>query len=215
MFTEQEKATIQKYFGQSVQDLSKEDFATKQKQLRAKYHPDNFAKYDDETVVEMATDRFQLLEAVMKKMQDYYDGKIKTPALDPSAPTELYRHSAALFAARKLKIEVITRNKDLKYLLFGRRYRWLMYGETFKIPKTDASLVMDQDHRGTSIGYQESVRFYLTFGESQPIEAIVEWLFGGIAQEGTKLLIAGDKVEVNKAAIQNAIQKHTFLRLTE
>ena len=215
MFTEQEKATIQKYFGQSIQTLSKADFVSKQKQLRAKYHPDNFAKYADETVIEMATERFQTLETVMKKMQDYYAGKITSPAPDPATPTELYRHSAALFAARKLKIEIITRNKDLKYLLFGRRYRWLMYGETFNIPKTDATLVMDQNHRGTSIGYQESVRFYLTFGESQPIIAIVDWLFEGIAEEGTKLLIAGDKVEVNKAAIIAAIQQHTFLRLAD
>ena len=214
MFTAQEKKNIQKYFGQSIQELDRAAFDRKKKQLRAKFHPDNFAKYDDETVVEMATERFQALEALMQKMTNFMDGKIP-PAPTASEPSEMYRHHAAVFAARKLKIEIITRNKDLKYLLFGRRYRWLMYGETFKIPKTDATLVMDQDHRGTTIGYQESVRFYLTFGEKQGIEPIVDWLFGGVAEAGTKLLIAGDKVEINRAAITAAIQQHTFLRLAE
>lgn len=209
MFDNQEKANIQKYFEVSLDDLDKTTFEQKRKQLRAKYHPDNFAKYDDETVQEMATERFQVMETLMNKMADYYAGK-----LNPSSNgADLYRHSAAIFAAKKLKIEIITRDKDLKYLLFGRRYRWLTYGETFKIPNTDATLIMDEDHRGNSIGYRETIRVYLTFGEEQKLVEIVNWLYAGIAAGATKLLIAGDIVEVNAAAILQALQQHTFLRL--
>lgn len=209
MFDNQEKANIQKYFEVSLDDLDKTTFEQKRKQLRAKYHPDNFAKYDDETVQEMATERFQVMETLMNKMADYYAGKLKPG----SNGADLYRHSAAIFAAKKLKIEIITRDKDLKYLLFGRRYRWLTYGETFKIPNTDATLIMDEDHRGNSIGYRETIRVYLTFGEEQKLVEIVNWLYAGIAAGATKLLIAGDIVEVNAAAILQALQQHTFLRL--
>lgn len=214
MFTTQEKSDIKKYYDQPLEELDQTAFEKKRKQLRAKYHPDNFEKYEDETVREMATERFQKLEALSNKMADFFSGKIPTAIPDPkSGDTPAYRHSSAVFAAKKLKFELITRDKDLKYTLFGRKYRWLIYGDDFKIPKTTATIVMDEDHRGNTIGYVETVRFYLTFGEEQKIEEIVDWFYPRIAEGVQKLLVDSEAVEINPSSILQAIQKVSFLRL--
>ena len=212
MFDNQEKADILKYYELPFDKLDKETFIKKRKQLRAKYHPDNFAKYDDDTVKEMATDRFQSIEKLSEKLAAAFAGKPAAAKNNGTQPD--YRHSSAVFAAKKLKIEIIADDKDLKYTLFGRRYRWLLLGDEFKIPGTDAVIVTDEDHRGTSIGFRETIRIYLTFGEEQKITEIVDWFFPRIENGAQSLLIGGDKIEVNRAAILQALQQRTFLRLS-
>jgi hypothetical protein len=211
MFDLKEKEAIKKYYELSLEELDKESFAKKRKQLRAKYHPDNFEKYEDETVREMATERFQKIEEISDKMASYFAGD--TPAEAADAPKGDYRHSSAVFAAKKMKIEIIANDKDLKYRLFGRRYRWLLFGDEFPIPDTGATIVMDEDHKGNSIGFQETIRMYLTFGEEQKPQEIVDWLYPRISEGAKKLLVEGETVDVHPAAILQMIQKRSFLRL--
>lgn len=211
MFDEKEKAEILKYYELPFEKLEQEDFAKKRKKLRAKYHPDNFSKYEDETVKEMATERFQSLEKLSEKMEAAFNGNL--PQRNANGEQAAYRHSSAVFAAKKLKIEIITDDKDLKYKLFGRKYRWLLLGDEFKIPGTDATIVTDEDYRGTSIGFNETIRIYLTFGEDQKITEIVDWFYPRIAEGAKNLLVEGTKIEVLREAILQEIQKRTFLRL--
>ena len=112
-----------------------------------------------------------------------------------------------------MKIEIIADDKDLKYRIFGRRYRWLLFGDEFKIPDTGATIVMDEDYKGHSIGFQETIRMYLTFGEEQKPQEIVDWLYPRITEGAKKLLVDGQSVEVNPAAILQEILKRSFLRL--
>ena len=43
---------IEEVFGVPLKELSAEGFAKLHRELRAKYHPDRFAQYDDEVVKE-------------------------------------------------------------------------------------------------------------------------------------------------------------------
>lgn len=203
-----EREAVQKYYGQSLEELRPEDFHKLRKQLLAKYHPDNFEKFEDETVREMATERFQSIEQLNEKLSAHFAGK-----LPGGSKSEQIFHPDALFAFDRLKIEVITSDKDLKYHLFGTFYRWLVVGDKFKIPNTKASIIIDEDHRGTSIGYRETIRMYLTFDTTDSIEDIVSWLFGKIDGRASALLIHGDVVPIQYDPMVQAIKKTSFLQI--
>jgi len=201
-----EKEDIRKYFGKTLEELSPEEFQRTRKELRAKFHPDNFEKFEDDTVREMATERFQTLEHLMEKMEAWFNGS--TPAPRENVRPDRYR----AYAFDGMKIEVITSDKDLKYDLFGTFYRWLRLGEQFKIPNTsEAFIIMDEDHRGVRIGYNETIRMYLTFGVNDAIEDIVDWFFHRIQGRASSLLIHGQKVEVEYNAILSAVRKPSLL----
>lgn len=208
MLTQAEKEAIQKYFGKPIEELNEADFRHIRKQLRAKYHPDNFEKFEDQTVREMATERFQAIEKLSEKVLEYY-----SQSATGNSGREKIFDPKAQFAFDKLKIEVITSDKDLKYNLFGTFYRWLVYGDTFKIPNTKASIIMDENHQGTSIGYRETIRFYLTFGVDDAVEDLVDWLFSRIQDRASSLIIHGDIVQLDRDAILRAIKKTTFLQI--
>lgn len=212
MLTEKDKEAIVKYFGVPVEDLDMEQLRKIHRELRAKFHPDNFEKFEDETVREMATERFQLIENLATQIEQHLSGKTLGFATKSQSDAP-FMQGGALFAIRKLKIELITSDKDLKYHLFGTFYRWLQYGDTFKIPDTKASIVMDEDHQGNRIGFQETIRMYLTFDEQDSIEAIVAWLFPKIQGRASRLLIAGDRVEIDPFELLYAIRKASFLRI--
>lgn len=212
MFSEKDKAAIEKYFGVRLEELDLEQLKKIHRELRAKYHPDNFEKFEDETVREMATERFQLIEDLAAKIEVHLTGKSANTGFT-RADGEDFMNAHAVFAANKLKIEVITTDKDLKYHLFGASYRWLQFGDKFKIPNTQASIIMDEDHQGRSIGYQESIRMYLTFDENESIEKVVEWLYPRIKAQAKSLLIAGNRIEIEPFNIFYAIRKQAFLRV--
>jgi hypothetical protein len=206
--TVQDKELIPKYFGKRLEDLTINEFKQVLKDLRAKYHPDNFEKFEDATVREMATERFQQIEQLAAKLDAYFKGEL--PALAPS-PDEAVPHDAR-YAFDGMKIEVVTSDKDLKYQLFGSFYRWLRLGERFKIPGAEkAYIIMDEDHRGVRIGYSETIRMYLTFGPEDPIETIVDWLYRNILGKASYLIIHGKKVEVDAGAMLMAIRKPALL----
>ena len=98
-FTRLELENIQKYFGKSLSELNIETSRKIRTQLRAKYHPDKFEKYADETVKEMMHEHFRELEALFKKMEQYFETNdtrkpgnetiyVEQPFLHPNAQYE-------------------------------------------------------------------------------------------------------------------------------
>ncbi len=211
-FTVQEKEEIRKLFGLPLEQLDLETFRKAHRELRAKYHPDNFEHLDNEAVKEMATEKFQVIESLAGRVEAYLSGE-KPAAQTYDSNVEDYLRPDAVFAGKRLKIEILTADKDLKYHLFGTFYRWLQFGDSFKIPNTGGSIVIDEDYSGRRIGFQESVRMYLTFGESDSIEDMVNWLFGKIEGRANKLLVAGEVVGIDPEKIIRAIKKETILRI--
>ena len=164
-FTQKEKEEIRKIFGQYLEDLTRQDFKKTLKDLRLKYHPDNFEKFEDETVKEMATERFQNIEALAMKMDLHFEGD-QLSVIPEDMNGGNYTTKGAVFAAKRMRIEIMTSDKDLKYRLFGTYYRWLELGDSYKIPGTHASIVIDENYAGRRIGFQESVKMYLSFDEN-------------------------------------------------
>jgi len=203
--TPEERASIQKYFGKPPEALTEEEFKAAYRRLQAKYHPDNFEKFEDETVREMATERFQELERLAGKLRKHFsDGGFASRSVETAG-------SAARYGFDDMKIEINTNDKDLKYQLFGTRYRWLVYGDRFQIPDSGGSIIIDEDHRGHRIGFRESIRLYLTFGPADELSTIVDWLYDNIRERASSLLIQGQVVPVDRAAILNAVRKVSLL----
>jgi hypothetical protein len=211
-FTIQEKAEIRKLFGLPLEQLDLDVFRKAHRELRSKYHPDNFEHLENEAVKEMATEKFQAIELLANRVEAYLSGE-KPTTTSYDSNTEDFLRPDAVFAGKRLKIEVLTGDKDLKYHLFGTFYRWLQMGDTFKIPNTGGSIVIDEDYSGRRIGFQETVRMYLTFGETASIEDMVNWLFGKIQGRADKLLVAGEIIEIDAEKIIRAIKKETILRI--
>ncbi len=213
ILSEKDKENVQKYFEVPFTALNAEVFKQKLKELRSKYHPDKFEKFADATVLEMATERFQVIQTLAEKLESYFTGKAVHPNHGKKSDEKAFMNPYATFAANKFKIEIITPNKDLKYQLFGSSYRWLTFGDSFKIPNTKAHLIIDEDHRGRRIGYQESIRMYLTFDEETPIESIVEWLYPHIKDQDCTILIDDEKTAVELSQIVYAMRKKAFVRI--
>ena len=207
--SQSEREAIQKYWEKSLEDLHPGEFKKIHKQLRTKYHPDNFAKFDDETVLEMAKERFQLIESLAEKLEAFFKGQLQADNLKTDA-----FHPDAQFAFDRMKIEIITSEKDLKYHLFGTRYRWLVYGDKFKIPNTKgAYLIIDEDHRGVSIGFRETIRMYITFDVADAVEDIVDWLYLSIKGRANSLIIQGESIAVDRNEMIRKIKKTSLLEL--
>ncbi|MEZ4962401.1 MAG: J domain-containing protein [Saprospiraceae bacterium] len=211
-FSIKEKEDIRKIFGKPLEELDLETFKKIHRELRSRYHPDNFEHLDNEAVKEMATEKFQTIEALSEKIEAWLTNSQPAGSGYQTNVSD-YLRPEAVFAIKRLKIEILTSDKDLKYHLFGTHYRWLQFGDSFKIPNTKASIVIDEDYAGRRIGFQESVRMYLTFGEGDSIEDMADWLFGKIQGRATSLLIAGNSVKVEPFEIVNAIKKESYLRI--
>jgi len=219
-FSAQEIIDIRELFGAAPDELDAETFKAKLRALRATYHPDNFEKFGDAVVRQLATDRFQQIERLADKLEKYRFGDgspVNVPDNAPDRPTGndlAYMYPAARFAYRAMKIEIRTGDKDLKYHLFSTFYRWLIQGERFKIPDAkNAYLIADEAHAGRKIGYTESIRVYLTFEEDDPVEQIAAWLFNKIEGRADMLLIEGEIVPMEANAILWAIKKRSFKML--
>ncbi len=206
--TVKEKETIIALYGKPLEELEQAEFEKTHKGLRAKFHPDKFEQYDDEVVRELAKEKFQILENLGQKIRAHFEagGGQKVIIKDEFGET-------AVFAYDNMKIEILTRNKDLKYHLFGSRLRWLERGERFKIPKTGAYLIVETEHRGMSIGFTESVKIYLTFGPEDDLAEITVWLYERLQGQAEALIIEGKRLAVNLNEMLGVIRKKSFLRL--
>lgn len=202
---------IQELYGKSLNELDTETFQKLHKELRTKYHPDKFEKFDDEIVREMAHEKFKRIESLGEKIKTYLlSGANKAPKL-----SEHEFGPDAQFAFDNMKIEILTRQKDLKYVLFGKSLRWLERGDKFNIPETKASLIIDNDHKGSSIGFVESVRLYLSFGPEDSLEEIVTWFYSRIATYATALIIEGKRIPVDLHQMLNLMRRKSLLQLGE
>lgn len=213
-FTEQELADIQTFFGSQVEHLDAETFKKTLRELRAKYHPDNFERFGDEVVRQLVTERFQRIEQLAEKIEAWKNGSL--PAAMPPAPQpgptggDPLHDPRARFAYQEMKIEIRTSDKDLKFHLFGTFYRWLMNGDRFKIPGTQAYIIADESHAGHRIGFVESIRLYLTFEENDSPETIVRWLFEKLTGHADTLFIEGDIVPVEWESMLWAVKRRSF-----
>lgn len=206
--TPEEKENIIKYFGYPIEALTPELFRKALRELRARYHPDNFEQFSNHTVSEMATEKFQIIEHLSQRIQDHYNHD----AAFHTESNEFFDLNAR-FAFDRMKIEINTADKDLKYHLFGAYYRWLINGDSFKIPGTLASIIIDDNHQGVAIGFRETIRLYLTFKESDSLEGIVSWIYQKIAGRADSLIIHKEIVPVDDQAMLLALKRQSFLRL--
>ena len=204
-FSSKELEELEKYFGR-LEELDLDKFKKLKKQLQLKYHPDNFEKFEDETILEMATERFQQIEALSQKVERLFQASTSNSITDPSFEREFAR-----FAFDEMKIEILTRHKDLKYHLFGSRYRWLAFGESFQIPETKAKIITDESYKGQSMGYVETVRIYLSFGKDDEVNQIATWLFDKLEGNASSLIIEGKKINLDFQEISHAIKKTSFV----
>jgi hypothetical protein len=205
-----ERAEIEKVFGVAIEALNLEQFKDIKRTLNAKYHPDKFEKYEDEVVKAMATDMFQKIESLSVKIENY----LSDDAGDgPGEAASEWMQNGAQYAGKKMKVELITASKDLKYHLFGTSYKWLTYGEKFKIPETGAYIIIDEDHRGSKIGFKETIRMYLTFTTEDSIDDIVDWLFGKIEADASKVIVAGQVAPFSASGIADVMKQLSYLRL--
>jgi hypothetical protein len=214
--TKEEIAELKELFGAELPGLAAEEFDRLHKELRQKYHPDKFERYDDEVVREMAKEKFQRIERLAEKMQRHFKGEgLSAPAY--GSGTEYQKddlHSKdAIFGFDSMKIEILTRDKDLKYRLFGTYLRWLERGDKFKIPGTEAAITVDQDHRGNRVGFVESVRMYLTFKASDSIADIIDWLYERLHGHAEALIIEGKRLPIDRTAMALHIRQKSFLGL--
>lgn len=213
-FTEQEQAEIQALFGHRLEDLDAETFKKSLRELRAKYHPDNFERFGDDVVRQLATERFQRIERLAEKIEAWKNGSLPaatSPQPAPPGPAgDPVYDPRARFAYHQMKIEIRTSDKDLKFHLFGTFYRWLLNGDRFKIPGTQAYIIADESHAGHKIGFVESIRLYLTFEESDTPETIVRWLFEKLVGHADTLFIEGEIVPVEWEAMLWAVKRRSF-----
>ncbi len=213
-FTEQEKQEIRELFGTMPEQLDSELFKKTLRELRAKYHPDNFEKFGDDTVRQLATERFQRIEILAGKIETWLSGgELMTNEQQTTDHKERIYDPRARFAYREMKIEIRTGDKDLKYHLFGTFYRWLTLGDRFKIPDSKAFLIADEEHLGRQIGFVESIRVYLTFEEDDSVEHIARWLFDKIIGRADALLIESELVPIDYETILTAIKRRSFKML--
>ena len=156
----------------------------------------------------MAKDRFQRIEALAAKV---------LPLLSPgsgSEPSIMVDDPAARFAFDRMKLEILTKDKDLKYHLFGTFLRWLEYGERFKIPNTPgAYLVGENRHSGTSIGYVETIKVYLTFGTNDPLDVIIDWLYNKIEGRADAMIVHGKRIPIELHRMRSEMQERSLLEL--
>jgi len=213
--TNKERELVQKYFEQSLESLDMETFKKVRNQLRLKYHPDKYEKYEDEVVKEMMVEKYQEIEALCQKLKAYLENK--TPQIpDFEAENEVFMQKNAQFAFEGMAIEVITSDKDLKYHLFGTHYRWLEKGDKFRIPNSkEAFLTIKVDYKGINIGFTESIKMFLTFGVNDSVADIVEWLYSRIEGRASALIIEHTRIPIELNEMNKYIRKKAFLSLSQ
>ncbi len=207
--TPEDRKAIKEFYGIEIEALELATFEKLHKELRKKYHPDKFERYDDAIVREMAHEKFQKLETLGEKIRK----SLATGGNQKTDTGEDILNKNAVFAFDNMKIEILTRDKDLKYRLFGSYLRWLEWGDRYTIPDTKASIIMDENHRGVSIGFTESVKMYLTFNQDDNLEEIIRWLFQRIEGNAHAVIIEGQRIPVDLNQMLSLMRRKSFLRI--
>ena len=72
--TDREREEIRELFGAYPEQLDEATFKKALRDLRTKYHPDNFTKFGDDTVQQLATERFQRIETLAQRLEHHFSG---------------------------------------------------------------------------------------------------------------------------------------------
>jgi hypothetical protein len=211
MLSKQEAQSFIKYFETPLEEISSDDFEKKKKKLKLKLHPDQKDAHEDEEYADFINNRFVKFQGLCEKGEAYLYNKKEGIAAYGSE--EAFLQDDAVYSADGLPIQVITRDKNLKYHMFGSRYRWLERGEKYPIPKTDAFIRIEEDYRGSGVGFSEYIKMYLSFGNTQNLEPIIDWLYDRIKDKATGLIIKGKRIDIDKFQMGIFIKKSTFLQL--
>lgn len=212
-FTPFETEMIQKYFERLPDELDNETYKKIKNQLRSKYHPDKFEKYENETVKEIMQERFRELESLFKKMEEYFEQENQLKSNMVSRATESFLQPEAQYGFDAMRIEIRTSDKELKYHLFGSQLTWLEKGERFKVPGTDAFIIIESDHYGRAIGFMETIKIYLTFTARDSLDAIIEWLHSKLVGKATSLIIEANNIPIDKGSMMQYIKRKSFLQI--
>jgi hypothetical protein len=205
--TDQERERIQKYFGRELSEINNDNFKSLKKEAQRKYHPDKFAHFEDETVLEMAKDRFQEIERLSQKLEAYLSGAASAAPMaeDPEAdPNVAYRSDG-------MDLEIMTSDADLKFRLFRSRY--IERGDEVRIRGTKAKLISLADYGSRSAGFRENVKLRLAFGPQNDLSQIVEWLFRHISGVTSNFVIEGKIVPIEPYEILKAIRRESIKEL--
>ncbi|MEZ4688458.1 MAG: hypothetical protein R3B47_21070 [Bacteroidia bacterium] len=211
MLSPEENQSFIKHFDIPLEEIAPEDFEKKKKRLTLRLHPDQKDAHEDEEYAAFINERFVKFKALCEKAEAYLYKKER--GIADYGSDEAYLREDAVYSADGLPVEVITRDKNLKYEMFGSRYRWLERGEKYPIPKTDAFIRIEEDHRGAGVGFNEYIKMYLSFGSTRNLEPIIDWLFDKIKDKANGLIIQGSRIDIDKFQMGIFIRKTTFLQL--
>lgn len=199
--TAQDLEHVEKWFGARLEDIDAERFATLHKAARKKFHPDNFAHLDDETVLEMAKDRFQALEKLASKVLQHFERE--------AAPIQA---AAERYTSDGMALDIMTSDKTLKFQLF--RSTTIYEGDKVSIPNTQAKLIARDDYLPRiSTGFRDNIKLYLQFGPDDSMQDIVNWLFLHINGRSSNFVIEGKVVKIVPEEIYAAIRREARLEL--
>lgn len=201
--TEQDLDHIQKWLGTPLDNLTSESFAAALKAARKKFHPDNFAHLEDDSVTEMANDRFKALEELAAKVKQHLETVGQASDQEPAS---------ARYASDGMAIDIMTSDKTLKFQLFSSAM--IYEGDKVNIPGTAAKVISRDDYLPRiSTGFRDNIKVFLAFGPDDPLQVVVEWLFRHINGRTSSFVIEGKVVPVEPLAILNAVRKEARLEL--
>lgn len=203
--TSQDRELIQKYFGHPLEELSPEQFRALRKEIRKKYHPDNFSKFEDETVIELAKERFQQIEGLSLKVEQYLTTKDLIEPIEEDLPDQGYR-------AEGIKLDIMTTDGSLKFQLFRSPY--IDRGDKVKIGSGKAKLIALESYAPrVSAGFRDNIKVKLAFGPEDSVQEIVSWIFQHISGRTSSLVIENKVVQITPYEIQQAIKQEARLEL--
>lgn len=207
--TTQDLDKIRKWLGSDLENLSEESFAVALKAARKKFHPDNFAHLEDDSVMEMAKERFQELETLADKIRKHLARGSEASEVRDEESGQQHR-----YASDGMAVEIMTSDKTLKFQLFNSTM--IYEGDKIGIKGTRAKLVSRDDYLPRiSTGFRDNIKLFLAFGPEDPLQVVVEWLFRHINGRTSNFVIEGKVVPVEPLAILRAIQKEARLELGE
>ncbi|HEX2618417.1 MAG TPA: hypothetical protein VHL57_12800 [Flavobacteriales bacterium] len=187
-----------------IEDLSITDLREGRAAIHRKYHPDRFGYLKDEALDKLLHDVYVDVQARLRRVEaELLRAGMELP--------DGHVAKGRTISVEALRIEVVTQDKELKYRLFRTRYLSLDEGRRIPIPGTGAFLVATSDSNGREIGFQESIRMFLTYHPTDPLKDIVIWLYLGIAGHVRSLWIDGERVEVDPEVMYSAIAKRSLL----
>ena len=192
--TTQDLDKIRQWLGSDLSQLTEAGFGEALKAARKKFHPDNFAHLNDDSVTEMAKERFQELEKLAAKVRQHFQAMA-------GETTEEVR-----YASDGMALDIMTQDNTLKFQLFSSA---LIYeNDQVRIPGTGARLVSRDNYLPrVSTGFRDNIKVFLAFGPTDSLDIVVQWLFRHISGRTSSFVIEGKLVPVEPAAILAAIRK--------